>query len=583
MRMTAPTTAFDNDDADLAGLAVIAASGALISILTTGFMVGVRNDLYYLPIVRALYNEPQFAADAFIQSLRYFSAGPWILLKGVANHFDPYWILLGLDFLSRFLSFIGFLACADILGLRRRSERALFAALLCATPLLRGQSLAGDGGLFINYFTHSEVDNGLTLIILFLLIRGWLASALIVNGLVFFINAFIGVWDAVMTIAVTGALLLNREIDLRTAAWRGSLGLLLAAILAVPVLINILANPDFGRHFDFDYVVFLEQFWPYHFIFRDIAGYEKIGLVTVVILGAVAFHAFGRPARLFLVAMAAFSMVYIVGIVAPYLTHSALVLNLHLLRISSMLQQLAVLGSLALATSWWLDEEPLHSRILAPILVLTLCTPIRMTTIQPAINSAIAFAVVAVSYYSNGIHSWIPAWLLNRRLNLRHVALTCVAAGFALVVTKSVISNAHGRGWLTEWRTLAIWARANTNPEDLFLLPTWNFLGHANTKAGTAEDDAILYSGVFESVSHRSVWIDFRDGAAVMWSPSYYSEWNRRVAEVNSLGSFATQASYARTNGIGYIVDICTRYPAIKPTFSTNRLCVYSVADAGPR
>ena len=193
MRMTALTTAFDNDDADLAGLAVIAASGALISILTTGFMVGVRNDLYYLPIVRALYNEPQFAADAFIQSLRYFSAGPWILLKGVANHFDPYWILLGLDFLSRFLSFIGFLACADILGLRRRSERALFAALLCATPLLRGQSLAGDGGLFINYFTHSEVDNGLTLIILFLLIRGWLASALIVNGLVFFINAFIGV------------------------------------------------------------------------------------------------------------------------------------------------------------------------------------------------------------------------------------------------------------------------------------------------------------------------------------------------------------------------------------------------------
>jgi hypothetical protein len=583
VHMTAITAAFDNDEADLPGLLVIAAVGAVVSILTTGFMVGVRNDLYYLPIVRALYNEPQFAADSFIQSLRYFSAGPWILLKGAASRFDPYWILLGLNFLSRFLSFIGFLACADILGLRQRSERALFAALLCTTPLLRGQSLAGDGGLFINYFTHSEIDNGLTLILLFLLIRCWLASALIVNGLVFFINAFMGVWDAAMTIAVTGVLLLHREINLRNAAWRCSLGLMVAAILAVPVLMNVLENPDFGRHFDFDYVVFLEQFWPYHFIFRDIAGYEKIGLVTLVVLGAVAFHAFGRPARLFLVAMAAFSTVYVVGIIAPYLTHSALVLNLHLLRVSSMLQQLAVLGSLALATSWWLSERPLYAKVSAPILVLALCTPIRMTSMQPAINSAIACAVIGISCCrGQEFRAWIPEWLLNNRFNLRHAAAALVAVGFAVIVANSVIKNERGQAWLNEWIRLANWANANTRPADLFILPTWNFLGHPNTEPGTVEDDAILTSGEFEAVSHRSVWIDFRNGAAVMWSPSYYEEWQRRVAEVNSLTSFAAKVGYARTNGISYIVDVCTRYPAIKPVFSTQRLCVYStVAGVG--
>jgi len=571
--------AIETDSTDQRGLVAIAAIGALVSILTTGFTIGVRNDLYYLPIVHALYDEPQFAADAFIQSLRYFSAGPWILLQGAGHHIDPYWMLFGLNFLSRFLSFFGFLACADFPGLKRRSEHVFFTVLLCATPLLRGQSLAGDGGLFINYFTHSEIDNGLTLIILFLLNLGQLTSALILNGVVFFINAFIGVWDGVMTVAVTGVLLLRGDMGLRSAAWRSTLGILVATIIAVPILMNILDNPDFGRSFGFDYVAFLEEFWPFHFIFRDIAAYEKLGLVLLIALGGGAFFAFGKPARLFLVAMAAFSLIYIVGIFVPYLTHSALVLNLHLLRVSSMLQQLAVLGSLALATTWWWSDKPLYARIFAPILVLALCTPIRMTSIQPAINSAIACAVIGISCYrGQNFRSWIPEWIMNSRFNLRHAALACVVVGFAVVVTKSVIANSRSRTWLSEWSTLANWAEANTRPKDLFILPTWNFLGHPNKNAGTEEDDAILNSGIFETVSHRSVWIDFRNGAAVMWSPSYYEEWHQRIADVNSLTSFAAKVGYARTNGIAYIVDVCARYPAIKPVFSTARLCVYSTA-----
>jgi hypothetical protein len=565
-----------DDDADLVGLVIIAAAAALVSMLATGFMVGVRNDLYYLPIVRALYNEPQFAADSFIQSLRYFSAGPWMLLKGVARHLDPYWLLLGLALMSRFIGFVGFLACADILGLRRGTQRGLLAVLLCATSLLRGQSLAGDGGLFINYFTHSEIDNGLTLILIFLLIRGWFPAALAVNGLVFFINAFMGVWDAAMTLAL---MLLHREANLRDMAWRCALGLLVAAILAIPVLANILVNPDFGRHLDFDYVVFLEQFWPYHFIFGDIAGYEKIGLAALVLLGAVAFHVFGRPGRPFLVAMGAFSAVYLAGIVAPYLTHSPMVLNLHLLRVSSMLQQLAVLASLALATRWWLGESPEHAKVFAPALVLALCTPIRMTSMQPAIHCAFACAVIGVAYHG-AFRAWIPQFLLNKRFDLRHAAMALVAIGFVAVVTNGAIKNQRGQAWLDEWVRLASWANANTRPEDLFILPTWNFLGHPNTEPGTAEDDAILTSGRFEADSHRSVWIDFRNGAAVMWSPSYYGEWHRRVADVNSLGSFAEKLRYARSNEIGYIVDVCARYPAIMPVFSTRRLCIYSTAAA---
>ena len=91
------------------------------------------------------------------------------------------------------------------------------------------------------------------------------------------------------------------------------------------------------------------------------------------------------------------------------------------------------------------------------------------------------------------------------------------------------------------------------------------------------QDEAVLNSGIFETVAQRSVWIDFRRGAAVMWSPSYYEEWHRRVAEVNSLTSYEAEVAYAKRSGIGYIVEVCKADANRTPAFSTARLCVYSV------
>ena len=152
---------------DLIEVLLIATAGALISLIATGCVLGVRNDLYFLPIAGALYDQPQFAHDLFIQSLRHYASGPWMILGGVASHINVSWLFLALGFLSRFLSFLGFLACAALLDIHARKDRVLLTFLLCVTSLLRGQSLAGDGGLFINYFTHSEVANGLTLLLLY--------------------------------------------------------------------------------------------------------------------------------------------------------------------------------------------------------------------------------------------------------------------------------------------------------------------------------------------------------------------------------------------------------------------------------
>lgn len=563
---------------DWRALLVISAIASIASIFATGFLIGVRNHVYILPIVNALYDEPQFANDLFIQSLRFFSSGPWILLSGIAKYVNIYWLFLCLNFLSRFTAFVGLLACATLLGVREWRAMALLAALLCATSLLRGQSFAGDGGLFIDYFTHSEIANGLTLIILFLLIRGWLLTALVVNGLVFFTNAFISVWNAAMIAAVTLTMARKGVISWRSTLLKVSAGTSLASVLAAPVVFNILVNPDFGRALNFDFVNYLEEFWPYHFIFSDIPISEKLNLGLMIALGITAFATLGKRASLFIVAMVAFSAVYAAGIIVPHVTHSPLILNLHLLRVSTMLQLLAVLGALALATNWWLSSDSLQKYFYSPLLALILCTPIRMTSIQPALNCAAALLII-VTHHIPKFRDKVPLWALSERLKLRYLAPILITIGFLALIAKHTISDAQTAAWFAEWNSVGNWARANTAPEAAFIIPTWNFRGTSKqTQPGTEEDEAILSSGAFVSTAHRSVWIDFRDGAAVLWSPSYYEQWHRRVAEVNSLDSFAERAAYARANGVGYIIAICDREPSLAPVFSTKRLCVYSTS-----
>ena len=577
MTTTLPPDVAPGDQADdWTGLLLIATAGSLLSIIATGFVVGVRNDVYYLPIVHAIYDEPQFARDAFIQSLRHFSSGLWMILSGSAGHVDSYWLLLCLDYLSRFLTFAGFLACATLFGVRTRQEAALFTALLCTTSLLRGQSLAGDGGLFINYFTHSEIANGLTLLMLFFLVRGRIATAIFINGLVFFINAFIAVWDGAMIAAVIIVMALAGRISWRTVALNGTFGLALAALPAAPVLYNIILNADLATALDFDYVTYLDEFWPYHFLSSDIAPREMLALATLVTLGILAFAALGRPSRPFITAMAAFIGVYIMGMIAPHFTHSALVLNLHLLRVSTMLQLMAVLGSLVLATRWWFAEATFFQRLLAPILVLLLCTPIKMTSVQPICNATAAMLVIAASFYPS-VAARLPRWMMDQRVRFNAVALALVAVSFVGLATKNFLSNAYAESWLSEWTAIGRWASSTTDANDIFMIPIWNFRGSpVQTAAGSDLDDAILNSGMFQSVAQRSVWIDYRAGAAVMWSPSYYGEWHQRVTEVNALSSVADKVAYAQAHGIRYVVDLCRRDPTQVPAFSTRRLCVYA-------
>lgn len=556
----------------------ISAVGALASLIVTGCLVGVRNDLYFLPILGALYDLPQFAHDAFIQSLRHYASGPWMLLSGLANHVPVSALSLVLGFLSRWLAFLGFGLCASLLGAQTRKEQALLAFLLCATSLLRGQSWAGDGGLFINYFTHSEVANGLTLLLLYALVRQHLILACVLEGLIFFDNAFIGVWDGVMALGVVAILLADGRLQMSTLLKKVAIGAIPAILLAAPVLFNILHNPDFGKPPDFDYVAFLEEFWPYHFIFRDIPLSDKLNLFLLIVLGFGSFALLGCSGRPFAAAFAALLGLYAIGIILPAFTHSPTFLNLHLLRDSTILQLLAVLAALTLAVKWWFSDRPAYARALGPLLAIVLCIPIRTTTFQPVLHLAIACGLLFLSVRPN-LSSILPLARIHSSRFPRLIAVSLIGIGLCVITASNWLANLRAINWIAEWDKAGLWAKQHTAADAVFLMPTWYFPGAVGrVEAGSVQDEAVLNAGTFQYSSQRRVWIDFRNGAAVMWFPSYRDEWRRKVLEVNRLTSPAQEAAYARKNGIAYIIDVCSAGAPGMLQHTTGRLCIFRVS-----
>lgn len=532
--------------------------GTLVSIAISGFVFPFGNNAFHLPIVGELYNAPGFAADPFIQSLRNFSSGLWMVLAGSADWIEPRFVFLAGFFLSRLTCLLGFLACADHLGVLEARHRFLFALVASVSPLMRGESYAGGGGLFIPYFTHSEITNGLFLLAVWTCLRAEFGRALALCGLTFFINAFVGVWLGFVLL-----MFFLREI------WLGRmtllppkssllLGLLVGCGFVAPVLINIVQNPDFGASLDFDYLGFLTEYWPFHFLIWSIPVGEIAHLALVAAIGAAALFRLpdeeGRTRAVF----AACVILYGIGIVTPWITDAPLVLNLHLLRSGTLLHLLSALFLSAVAVRWWFGAEP-ADRVAAPFLVAMLS----LVTIAPRGNRVMllsVFAVIALSpVYVARLTPGGFVQFLNRH---RRPLSSCVGAFVVLAATLSSYKSqnvmADIKAGASSWSEVGKWAAKKTEIGSVFLV------------AGEASPD-------FELLSGRSVWVDWKRGAAVMWSPSYYKTWKERRDAVSKLVTIEEKMNYARANGISYLIETDVSGCVEAVVYRLDDLCVVKV------
>jgi hypothetical protein len=548
--------------------AMICVAAALLSCIFTGYVFGVSNQQYYLPIVERLYDEPQFKNDIFIQSLRYYASGIWLTIGAGPKYQDGgYVLLLVLFYLSRLLSFVGFVCCASLLGITSLRDRMIFCAIVCFTVLLDGNSFAGHGGLFVPLFTHSEVANGTTLLAIFFAIRGRFTVALFWMGATFFINAFMGVWLAPILLLIAITLLREGKIEFRTLLRQAIPGTAIFAIFAAPIIYNILSNPELRTPIDFDFVAFLREFFGSHFLIDSNSTEDILLLLSVTCLGWLSFREIAPSAAQqtsitqFRAAFVAIVSVYAIGVFVPYLTSNPGILKLHFLRSSAVIQLLTVVGVGVLLTQWLSSTDRNRSGLLGPLLLLSIC----------ATKYLLPLAAIVVAFAD--------------RWRARQIDFTLRTAVFAALVLVIIPWQLWHRTKLTselnravaDWQSVGAWARSTTAPDAAFLILTSSAASLQGKSEAEIQRSLELTSAasVFQVASHRRVWVDFYSGGIAMLTPSYYDEWHRRITAVMALRTLPEKLSFARDNGVQYVIDDCSlfRDANAAPAFRSGDLC----------
>ncbi|MDK2741361.1 MAG: hypothetical protein NDI90_00470 [Nitrospira sp. BO4] len=86
------------------------------------------------------------------------------------------------------------------------------------------------------------------------------------------------------------------------------------------------------------------------------------------------------------------------------------------------------------------------------------------------------------------------------------------------------------------WSKLVDWIRSS-NIHGIFLIPI--------NEGG---------SDRFQLMARRKVWVDWKQGAAVMWSPSFYDQWMVRYKQVSVLNTPEEFIDYAQAHNIRNVI-----------------------------
>jgi hypothetical protein len=244
--------------------------------------------------------------------------------------------------------------------------------------------------------------------------------------------------------------------------------------------------------------------------------------------------------------------------VASVLVTLVVVPTRHHRLVSGTLTALAVAGSWATVRTWpvagWVSPSMWALAALAIVLSRPRQDPTRTCHVLPA--GLLGFLAIALEIALDGggtrivmvtvvaaliTHAGIAPYAEPFRRGLPAAALVAIA-GLSFLVALAQVR--HAPPALTaetasqkerDWLQTAAWFRANPGPGPV-LIPVH------------PEDDVPHRN--FSIYARVPVWVDRKQGAAVMWFPSFQSIWRERLEEVRPLRSASALGSYAALHRI---------------------------------
>lgn len=559
--------------------------GYVVSMLV-GFQFGIYNNVFHLPYLLRFYDLPQFRHNAFYATLKNFTSIALPLMRAFTTEENVRQVFYFVNLASKIAGFAGLVYLSRAAGFRKPVELLLVMIVLTLTPLLQGSSIIGDHDMFVPFFTQTELTWVFVFLSVGLLYKDRIALAYAMVGIAFSVNAFVGIWLLVMNTVTLLAVKRPLSVKMLLKAAGGF------ALFALPVALWIYFVIN-GKHqkVDFSYIEYIRMYCKVHFLLESTDPMLVLKHFMLVSAGLLAAR--HLPNRRFWVAVQLGALLLLlVGIPLPYLVNNRFVFNLHLIRAAGLGQALAAVVIALAGVRLLLNKGELAMRAIGAVVLLTLALlNVRLTGMSVMLASLL-LALPGDDFVNRfdrlGVFRWIGAWrgplallcvgvfvfalfspvppspfilikagklaLFLGILGLlafshyRHMAvgsvvvllLLCYTVAFTGYQVRDMKAKKLAKQSLPEnrsWAEMVSWIR-HSSLRGPFLLPM----------------DDIDHTSYFQLQTRRRVWVSWRQGAAVMWSPSFYRQWSTRYRAVFALRTPKELAAYARAHDIRYLL-----------------------------
>jgi hypothetical protein len=620
---------------------LVALMAAACSIAFQGAIHGFGNNVYHIPIMLGLVDLPQFADDAYIQSLRRFASFVYPLLGRITTDANLVYVFAVAHLLTRTALILAvFQVAMSVLPQARRFPLVVMACIVVPATLY-GASPVGVAGLFSPIFSHTEFAQAVGVVSLCLAARRRLLLAALAWGLAFDLNLLVGVWCA-MPLALLAAAEIRH--DGRRALPMLAAAAAVAAVVALPNLIWVLQIIGQDR-IDFDYPEYLRAYFPYHFLIAAAKPYNVAVLALHIVAGALALREV-RASWRWTVIYAGLVLLFGIGVILPSVTASQHWLGLQLLRADGMIVLVGTGFAVAALSALVMDADAPQERRYLALLCLAFLTlgywPGSFDWAHGGIGllllallcatAAFAYAGAARSFLSAirpvrgklrlareplpwlGLVLLLLAFYRGRLVHPDYLTIMVACASFALagvlawrplrpglkpamaIVAMLGIVNLAIADHRSPSRSPSGLPRDNELLGLQPLSPEWLQVARWAREATPPMAVFLVppYLAGFDTEARRRVWYSFAQGAAVLWQPAFHATWMQRRAEVSGIASAAEARVYACRHGITHlVVDLrpdavtgrtpdqprltVTETPGLRPAFGNRLFQVYAV------